>query len=149
MRKLKTIIQTFDEMNEFAKRTSNQPLWSYKHDPEIALEAIWDSSVEIDTEAVKQWCLEAEKKYDYKAPDIDLIMQYSHRIAFANIEQVYTSLRRNSKGNKIRAGKDNRYQDFNQTFPEFEQMDRDYRCWKDVCDAIISSKDFEEHLQEA
>ena len=130
-------------MNEFVKRTSNQPQWSYEHNPDDALEAIWNSSVEIDTDAIKQWCLEAEKKYDYKAPDIDYIMDYGNKIEFANIEIIYRRLSQNRKGNRIRAGKDNRWKDFDQTFPEFDQISNDYKCWGKMYEAIINSKDFE------
>jgi len=150
MRKLKTIIQTFDEMNEFVKRTSNQPQWSYEHNPDLDLEAIWDSSVEIDRDAIKQWCIEAEKKYDYKAPVyIDWTSDYPNRIEFHKVEMIRTSLSYNRKGNRIRAGKDNRWKDFDQTFPEYKQISNDYECWGKMCEAIINSKDFEQVLEEA
>jgi len=143
MKKLKTIIQTFDEMNDYVKRTSNQPTWSYDHDPETDLLAIWQSSIELDIDAVKQWCHEAEQKYNYRAPDIDWVMANMNSDQFANIRSIYSQLRYNRNGNKIISMKDDRYHSWNQQFPEFKQMVQDYECWGKMMQAIVWSKDYE------
>lgn len=146
MRKLKTIIQTFDEMNDYAKRTSNQPTWSWDDDPEKAMQEIWESSVELDIDAVKQWCHEAKQKYNYRAPDLDWIMANRSSDKFANIRSVYSRLAYNRNGNKIRSFKDDRYHSWHQRFPEFNQMVQDYQCWGKMASAILHTKDYEQEV---